>query len=348
MALVQSSSTAVVAPSAVSTAMQLWALPTLSLSLVIEAERPVPSIVRLLSRFALLWRPTLLRDTLEWELGSGRFTGGDHVISATTLRVVDAAYHRQTGAQADLRSTPIYPEELVVSIATSEAIENNSQAYTLLEHALERVMAAYDVVDKVVERTEHKFDSDDPDSQQRLRELFERLKPGHDLPDMVSKRWQDLGFQGTSPPTDFRDLNSLALDSLLYFAKEYEHQAVTIVDEAVNGGANWYPLALAMIHMTAFALDLALSRDLQLFLLRAFQTSSSTRSSVSPDLSPFLRVASELMLLFHAHWLKSDYNVMQFEQVSKEFQSALRPWIRRGIMDGRPLGWDTGLRLKSE
>ncbi|KAK4053679.1 hypothetical protein OIV83_001335 [Microbotryomycetes sp. JL201] len=345
MALVKAATPAVQAPSAVATALQLWALPTVSLSLVIEAERPVPSIVRLLSRFALLWRPTLLRDTLEWELDSGRFA--DHVISATTLRVVDAAYHRQIGHQANLRSTPIYPEELVVSIAAAEGVDNSSEAYNLLERALERIMAAYDVVDKVVERTEDEFDPEDANSQKRLRELFERLKPGEELPGMVSKRWQEIGFQGTSPSTDFRDLNSLALDALLYFATEYESQAVQIVEESVNGGANWYPLALAMIHMTAFALDLALSRDLQLFLLRSFQTKASTDPAPS-DLGPFLRAASELMLLFHAHWLRSDYNVMQFEQVSKEYQAALRPWIRRGVMDGRPLGWDNGSRIKSD
>lgn len=31
----------------------------------------------------------------------------------------------------------------------------------------------------------------------------------------------------------------------------------------------------------------------------------------------------------------------EFEQTSKAFQAALRPWIRRGILDGRALGWET-------
>lgn len=93
-----------------------------------------------------------------------------------------------------------------------------------------------------------------------------------------------------------------------------------------------------------------MQRDLQMFLLRAVQTapdsapspspSSSSSSAPSPDLTPFLRLSSDLLLLFHAHWQQGGYTVMQFEQVSGEFQRALRPWIRRGVLDGRALGWE--------
>lgn len=80
---------------------QLLVTPSLSLSLVVEAERPEPSIIRSLSRLALLCRPSLLREALDRELAQDRTGPGasqqaahGHVISATTLRVVDAAYHR--------------------------------------------------------------------------------------------------------------------------------------------------------------------------------------------------------------------------------------------------------------
>lgn len=86
-----------------------------------------------------------------------------------------------------------------------------------------------------------------------------------------------------------------------------------------------------MIHMTAFALDMATSvsggealmvdqranllskqRDLQLLLLRSFQAPPEQRIvSSKPDTAPFLAVASELLLLFHAHWLRRGYTVMR-------------------------------------
>ncbi|KAK4048721.1 hypothetical protein OIO90_005714 [Microbotryomycetes sp. JL221] len=336
-----------------STAWQLWATPTISISLVIEAERREPSLVRLLSRFVLLWRPSLLRDTLDYELSSGRLS--DHVISATTLRVVDAAYYRSLGSQlwptwnhdqSDLRSTPIYPEELVVAISSAEGVESGTRAYDLLQLSIERVLATYNVVDKVVERIETAFDVKDTASQKQLRKLYETLRPGRELPQLVGKQWQDLGFQGTSPATDFRDLNSLALDALLYFAREYESRAIEVVDEAVGGGAHWYPLALALIHMTAYALELALSAS-----PASSDSAAEKLTSIDgdQDISPFLRVTSELMLLFHAHWLRGNFTVMQFEQVSKQFQEVLTPYIRRGVLDGRALGWyNQELRIKQD
>lgn len=71
-------------------------------------------------------------------------------------------------------------------------------------------------------------------------------------------------------------------------------------------------------------------RDLQLFLLRSAQArpisspaatpaTSSTATEGSPsrttdddvDLEPFLRIASDLLLLFHAHWQQGGYTVMR-------------------------------------
>jgi hypothetical protein len=34
------------------------------------------------------------------------------------------------------------------------------------------------------------------------------------------------------------------------------------------------------------------------------------------------------------------YRIVEFEQVEKDFQASLRPWIRRGVLDGRALGWE--------
>lgn len=128
---------------------ELWLTPTISLSLVIESERTSPSFLRFVSRFALLYfQPSLTRSSLEYELatrGSGR-----EGISAATLRVVDAAYYRTVLAQVsqsrreseekegaddgpralqgiEARSTPIYPEELVVSLAAVEGIAQEEE-----------------------------------------------------------------------------------------------------------------------------------------------------------------------------------------------------------------------------
>lgn len=74
-----------------SSLFELWCTPTISLSLVIESERPEPTWLRSFSRFALYFRP-LLRPTLEYEISQRG--SASNVISATTLRVVDSAHWR--------------------------------------------------------------------------------------------------------------------------------------------------------------------------------------------------------------------------------------------------------------
>lgn len=68
------------------------------------------------------------------------------------------------------------------------------QTYKLLEASLERVLATYEVVDEAIERTETPFEDDEAGSAQ-LRELWTLLKPEQELSGLVSKQWQELGFQ---------------------------------------------------------------------------------------------------------------------------------------------------------
>ncbi|GAA5837685.1 hypothetical protein JCM5353_003815 [Sporobolomyces roseus] len=323
-----------------SSAWDLWLTPTISLSLIIEAESPIASVTRFVSQWALYFRPYLLKQALEYELEQ---RPDQEVVSASTLRVVDYSYFRQKALDKNESYTSIQDEDLAVEIANSEGIENPSVEYELLQTALQRVLTTYSNVEKAVEESKRPFPTDGSGNDD-LRDLWKLLKPDLELTALIGKHWQELGFQNTSPSTDLRGVGMLALQALLYFARTYGERAVEIVDEAVNGGSNWYPFALASIHMTAFTLDLATSRDLQLFLLRSLQARpdhDSNSTSISPsDYTPLLRIASDLLLLFHEHWKQGGYTVMQFEQVSKDFQAALRPWIRRGVLDGRALGWE--------
>ncbi|BGO99933.1 hypothetical protein JCM10021v2_003611 [Rhodotorula toruloides] len=325
---------------------ELWLTPSITLSLILESETPAPSFIRWASSWLLYFRPALLRQALAYELEQ---RPGQDVVSAGTLRVVDYAFWRNTTGEGGSLYRPADADSLSQSIAVSEGIEVPSLEYDLLSTALERVLRTYAIVDVVQELAETQFPSDGSADGQ-LKELWSILKPEAELPSMSGKHWQEVGFQNVSPATDFRGVGMLGMQAFLYFARTYRDRAAEIVDEAIGGGESWYPLALASIHMTAFALDLATSRDLQLFLLRAVQTRPETASAASSDaltkdadvdIEPFLRIASDLLLLFHSHWRQGGFTVMQFEQTSKAFQAALRPWIRRGILDGRALGWET-------
>ncbi|GAA5900439.1 ELMO domain-containing protein [Sporobolomyces salmoneus] len=316
-------------------AWDLWLTPTISLSLIVEAESRVPSFSRFISQWALYFQPYLLKQALDYEVEQRPELD---VISAGTLRIVDYSYFRQTFAnQTDESYRPVRDDkELAFDIANSEGIENPSTGFELLQVALERVKSTYSLVEAASTEAARSF-PDDGSADEDLRALWTSLRPEQELPDLIGKHWQQLGFQNTSPATDLRGVGMLGLEALLFFPRTYGQRAVEIVDEAVDGGLNWYPLALASIHMTAFALDLAEKRDLQLLLLRAAQTTPDS-STASTDYTLLLRISADLLLLFHEHWKRNGFTVMQFEQVEREFQAALRPWIRRGVLDGRALG----------
>ena len=53
-------------------------------------------------------------------------------------------------------------------------------------------------------------------SDQRLLQLWSLLQPGVPLMTRKTKQWQNIGFQGNDPKTDFRGMGLLGLENLLY------------------------------------------------------------------------------------------------------------------------------------
>ncbi|GAA6056477.1 hypothetical protein JCM3770_007021 [Rhodotorula araucariae] len=337
---------------------EYYLTPTLTLSLLLACEAP-PSLSSWLAGWALaLARPALLRGALEWELEREGATGE---VSAGTLRVVDYArwkalggaegqvpiptsaskngYERLSSSSSDaLPASETTDEEgeevedLSRLIASLEGIPVPSPEHDLLLHSLALVNRTYALTATAVARAATPFPKDGSADAQ-LRELWTLLRPEREWDGVKGREWQEIGFQNVSPATDFRAVGMLGLDAFLYFARTYGDRAAEVVDESVGGGEHWYPLALASIHMTAFVLNMARGRDLQLLLLR----SPSSHAS----LDPLLAISAALLHLFHTHWLAlaPRPSVMQFEAVAKDFQARVRPWARRGVIDGRALGW---------
>ncbi|GAA5922473.1 hypothetical protein JCM3775_005741 [Rhodotorula graminis] len=352
-----------------SSAWEYYLTPTLTLSLLLACEAP-PTLSSWFASWALyLTRPALLRQTLEWELEERQ--GATGTVSAGTLRVVDYARWKalkgETSTSApnsngymslSSAASPGAPgddddddEELSRLIATLEGIAIPSPAHDLLLSSLATVRRTYLLTAAAQERASTPF-PDDSSADEKLRELWGLLRPERsEWKEVKGKEWQEVGFQNVSPATDFRAVGMLGLDAFLNFAHTYGERAAEMVEESVGGGEHWYPLALASIHVTAFVLDMAKKRDLQLYLLRILPASSidtdtpsprsSSSSSSSAALEPLLSLSSSLLSLFHAYWLshQPQPTVMQFESVFRDFESRMRPWIRRGVVDGRALGW---------
>lgn len=50
------------------------------------------------------------------------------------------------------------------------------------------------------------FDNSDIEHENKLLKLWRLLKPDEPLEKRITKRWQDIGFQGDDPMTDFRGI----------------------------------------------------------------------------------------------------------------------------------------------
>ena len=58
-------------------------------------------------------------------------------------------------------------------------------------------------------RASLKYNPTDRRDERMLFQLWELMKPDEQLTNMISLQWQDIGFQGKDPSTDFRGMGML-------------------------------------------------------------------------------------------------------------------------------------------
>ncbi|KAH8927856.1 hypothetical protein BT69DRAFT_1277620 [Atractiella rhizophila] len=179
----------------------------------------------------------------------------------------------------------------------------------------------YRLIRKLIARSQRSFDWKSSEDEKNLRAIWRYLMPEDALDVVLDKRWQDVGFQGSDPSTDFRATGMLGLDSLLFFARE--HSSSSQIATELNGTPNWYPFALASIAVCDFVLSLLKHRDLQYLL---FSKEKDKREQF------VFEFHSRLLVMFHLEWKSKQENVMQFERLFSEFKSRIRYLVRAGIM----------------
>ncbi|KAH9819110.1 ELMO/CED-12 family-domain-containing protein [Melampsora americana] len=204
---------------------------------------------------------------------------------------------------------------------------------------LNRIRAADQSIQAILERSNTPYNPETDSS--RLKDLWKLLKPEKPLESLHTKSWQDIGFQGTDPSTDFRGSAMLGLDALILFGHRYGKVAQDLVAEAVDGGPSWYPWALASINITWWCISLAKQHQLQYFLLSPMQDTSYKEIDVPIELLPFLILQTKLTFLFHSFWRRLDPppNVMQFESKFKVFKASVECGLVKGLIGGQGVGW---------
>ncbi|XP_008560922.1 ELMO domain-containing protein 2 [Microplitis demolitor] len=160
------------------------------------------------------------------------------------------------------------------------------------------------------------YDSDNPEHELLLLKLWNLLKPDEQLEARVTKQWQDIGFQGDDPKTDFRGMGILGLENLVFFANEYPNAARHALLHSVHPRYG-YAFAIVGINITSMALRLL--RD------GSAKTHVYNSSKTLPGVRAFHQFYSYLFYEFDEFWIESKpSNMMEFSSISEKFETTIR------------------------
>ncbi|XP_065354211.1 ELMO domain-containing protein 2 [Calliphora vicina] len=168
------------------------------------------------------------------------------------------------------------------------------------------------------------YDSDNLDHEQKLLELWKNLMPEQPLDGRISKQWQEIGFQGDDPKTDFRGMGMLGLENLLYFAREYKEAAQHVLLHSMHPTLG-YTFAIVGINLTAMAYRLLKNGDAKTHFYNVAQSTKKPCSLVH-----FHKFYCYLLFEFDRFWLESEpADIMDFREIYQSFEITIMEALQR-------------------
>ena len=158
-------------------------------------------------------------------------------------------------------------------IALKKKILLESESFGILKESLVHIVHVEKLILHVIKRARSPFNH--KEHLEYLQSLWINLhlhlhenkdKNKHDTelenkaPGIPDKKWQELGFQGTDPSTDFRGMGLLGLDQLVNYSKLAPKSAHNLWQQSKLGSA-WFTFATVGINITALLYGLLVSRS---------------------------------------------------------------------------------------
>lgn len=154
-------------------------------------------------------------------------------------------------------------DRLTKIIALKKKLAFDSESFGVLKEALTHIVQLERLITHVVKRARSPFDKsrDIVLLQSLWTNLRAESSDDHDAcPGIPDKKWQDLGFQGSDPSTDFRGMGLLGLDQLLAYTQIAPKSAHNLWQQSKLGSA-WFTFATVGINITALLYSLLVSRS---------------------------------------------------------------------------------------
>ena len=147
-----------------------------------------------------------------------------------------------------------------------------------------------------------------------LMRLWDTLRPAQRLSARKSSDWEQLGFQGDNPATDFRGMGTLGLHNLVAFATTCGLDANRLLADCNRNGLRWYSFAITGINLTADLIQLTRERVLDRYYFRY----GATRQS-------FNALYCTFFVRFNEAWTRAaPMSVMEFSHIHDAFLVEVR------------------------
>jgi len=172
------------------------------------------------------------------------------------------------------------------------------------------------------------YDDLNQDHEAKLMALWTGLQP--DIP-MVrkDKQWQNIGFQGKDPKTDFRGMGMLGLENLLFFVNEYPMEAARILSHS-NHPEHGYFFAIVGINLTDMAYRMvergwAKSHMYNWTSKRGSGAADSSLEGAAFTVQDFHKFYCYLFIEFDRFWMmEKPATIMEFSHYRDLFESNIK------------------------
>lgn len=158
--------------------------------------------------------------------------------------------------------------DLLPNIEDKHQKEDFSKA---LARSMRQIRGYNKLCDLVETRRTTHYDSENVEHETQLLQFWELMKPDEPLIARKNNQWQDIGFQGDNPATDFRGMGILGLEQLIFFAK-YDHSNSLHCLKISHHPRTGFPYAICGITVTALIRELLFEDLLKNHFYNALKT----------------------------------------------------------------------------
>lgn len=189
-----------------------------------------------------------------------------------------------------------------------------------LERCLDNIWSYMELVEEVKATAAIIYDCSNDVHEKSLLLLWDELMPNVVLENRVTKQWQDIGFQGDDPKTDFRGMGMLGLDNLVYFASKYTNLARSALSHSTHP-IHGYAFAIVGINLTSMALGLVVDGSSKTHFYNKRN---------APEYEDFNEFYCYLFWQFDKFWLDAKpKDLMEFAIHREKFEKAIRKKLEK-------------------